>query len=91
MDDVIHVPDEASIRMVFRLLHEEGIYVGASSALNAAAAVEAAKSVGAGHTVVTVLCDGAYRYQSRLFSKRWLESKGLLQAVPEKYHSSLAA
>lgn len=91
VDEAIHVPDEASIAMVFRLLHEEGIYVGASSALNAAAAVDVAKKIGPGKTVVTVLCDGAYRYQSRLFSKAWLESKKLLQAVPEKYHSSLSA
>jgi cysteine synthase A len=32
---------------------------------------------------VTVICDGAARYQSRLFSKKWLASKGLLEAVPE--------
>ena len=42
-----------------------------------------AEKLGPGHTVVTVLCDGAYRYMSRLFSKKWLESKGLLAAVPK--------
>jgi cysteine synthase A len=36
-----------------------------------------------GSKVVTVLCDGAYRYQSRLFSKAWLESKELGEAIPE--------
>ena len=39
--------------------------------------------IGTGKTVVTVLCDGAYRYQSRLFSKKWLQSKGLENAIPE--------
>ena len=37
---------------------------------------------------MTVLCDGAYRYQSRLFSRKWLKSKHLLGAIPphlEKY------
>jgi cysteine synthase A len=29
-----------------------------------------------------MVCDGAHRYASRLFSKKWLESKGLLAAVP---------
>ncbi len=36
-----------------------------------------------GHTVVTVLCDGAYRYQSRIFSKKWLHMKGLYDAIPD--------
>lgn len=57
----IHVPDSESIRMVYRLLHEEGLYVGASSALNVWAATELARKKGKGSTVVTVLCDGAYR------------------------------
>ncbi len=29
--------------------------------------------------MVTVLCDGAYRYASRLFNKTWLAEKQLLQ------------
>jgi cysteine synthase len=57
----LHVPDSASINMVYRLLDEEGLYVGASSALNVWAAAELAKRKGKGSTVVTVLCDGAYR------------------------------
>ncbi|GFZ49789.1 cysteine synthase [Saitozyma sp. JCM 24511] len=80
----LHVPDSASINMVYRLLDEEGLYVGASSALNVWAAAELAKRKGKGSTVVTVLCDGAYRYQARLFSRVWLESKGLLQHIPDK-------
>lgn len=76
--------------MVFELLHEEGIYVGASSALNVCAARNLAKKLGPGHTIVTIICDGAYRYQTRLFSKEWLASKKLLNFVPEKYHSGLA-
>ena len=70
--------------MVYRLMDEEGLFVGASSALNICAAVELAKRKGRGSTVVTVLCDGAYRYQARLFSRVWLESKGLIGFIPEK-------
>ncbi|KAG0322311.1 hypothetical protein BGZ99_003401 [Dissophora globulifera] len=83
IDDALQIPDEESIKMVYRLLDEEGIYVGASSALNVVAAVEMAKKLGPGKNIVTILCDGAYRYQSRLFSKKWLESKGLTDAIPE--------
>ncbi|KAF3914982.1 hypothetical protein ABW21_db0207573 [Orbilia brochopaga] len=86
IDDALHIPDEKSIEMVYRLLDEEGLYVGASTALNVVAAYEMAKVLGPGKTVVTVLCDGAYRYAERLFSKAWLEGKGLLGAIPERLH-----
>ncbi|ORX37595.1 tryptophan synthase beta subunit-like PLP-dependent enzyme [Kockovaella imperatae] len=86
LDGALHAPDAESIRMVYRLLDEEGFYVGASSALNVWAAAELARRKGPGHTIVTILCDGAYRYQARLFSRVWLESKGLLEAIPEKLH-----
>ncbi|KAG8834713.1 hypothetical protein FRC17_007619 [Serendipita sp. 399] len=78
----LHIPDEKSIKMVYEMLDSEGIYIGASSALNVVAAEEVAKKLGPGKTVVTVLCDGAYRYQSRLFSRKWLASKGLEDAIP---------
>ncbi len=84
LDGAVHVPDAESIRMVYRLLHEEGLYVGASSALNAWAATEVARKLGPGHTIVTMLCDGAYRYQTRLFSRVWLQSKGLDKEIPEE-------
>ena len=61
LSGAIHIPDAKSIAMVYRLLHEEGLYVGASSALNVVAAVELAKKKGKGSTIVTILCDGAYR------------------------------
>lgn len=88
LDGSLHVSDAKSIEMVYRCLDEEGIYLGASSALNVVAAKEVAERLGPGHTVVTVLCDGAYRYADRLFSRAWLADKKLLGAIPphlEKY------
>ncbi|KAF9531580.1 tryptophan synthase beta subunit-like PLP-dependent enzyme [Crepidotus variabilis] len=76
------IPDTKSIAMLYKLLDSEGLYMGASSALNVVAAVELAQKLGKGSTVVTILCDGAYRYQSRLFSKSWLKSKDLANAIP---------
>jgi cysteine synthase A len=87
LSGAVHVPDAESIRMIYRLLAEEGLYVGASSALNVWAAQQIAKKKGKGSTVVTVIADGAYRYQARLFSRVWLESKGLLEAIPENLRS----
>ena len=88
LDGSLHVSDEKSIEMVYRCLDEEGLYLGASSCLNVAAARDVALTMGKGHTVVTILCDGAYRYAERLFSRKWLAEKKLLGAVPkhlEKY------
>lgn len=83
VDGSLHIPDEESIEMVYDVLDTEGIYLGASSALNVVAAYKLAQEFGPGKTIVTILCDGAYRYQSRLFSKKWLEGKGLADAIPE--------
>jgi cysteine synthase len=88
LDGSMYISDEKSIEMVYRCLDEEGLYLGASSCLNVAAAKEVAETLGEEHTVVTVLCDGAYRYADRLFSKKWLTEKNLLGAIPkhlEKY------
>lgn len=88
LDGSMHISDEKSIEQVYRCLDEEGLYLGASSCLNVAAAKELAENLGKGHTVVTVLCDGAYRYAERLFSRKWLTEKKLLGAIPkhlEKY------
>ena len=88
VDGALHISDEKTIEMVYRCLDEEGLYLGASSCLNVVAAKEVAEKLGKGHTVVTILCDGAYRYADRLFSRKWLEEKKLVKAIPphlEKY------
>ncbi|XP_071958473.1 uncharacterized protein [Antedon mediterranea] len=89
IDDAVHVTDKEAVEMTFRLLHEHGFFVGASSGLNVAAAVQVAKNLGPNHTVVTCLCDTGQRYYARLFSKEWLESKGLLDSVPKQYWEHL--
>lgn len=83
LDGALSIPDEKSVEMVYDLLDTEGLYIGASSALNVVAAVELAQKLGPGHTIATILCDGAYRYQSRLFSKSWLKAKSLESAIPK--------
>ena len=81
IDDAIRVDDPTCIATVYELLHEEGLFVGGSSGINVAAAVELAKQMGPGHTIVTVLCDGGARYQSRLFNEAWLQSQGARNAA----------
>ncbi len=79
IDAAVHIEDSDTVRHVYRLLHEEGLFLGSTSGLNVAAAEQLARELGPGHTVVTVLCDGGAKYQSRLFNRAWLEQKGLAQ------------
>ncbi len=78
IDDAIQIEDLEAVRMVYRLLQEEGLFLGGSTGINVAAAVQLAKQLGSGHTIVTILCDSGTRYQSRLFNREWLAQKGLL-------------
>ncbi|XP_071484769.1 uncharacterized protein [Diadema antillarum] len=89
VDEAICIQDVDAVNMTFRLLSEEGFFVGASSGLNVVAAVEVAKKLGPGHTVVSCLCDTGQRYYARLFNRAWLQEKGLLDTLPEKYHGYL--
>ena len=77
IDDAITVTDAEALEQVFELQAEEGISVGGSAGLNVAAAIRVARDLGPGHRVVTILCDGAARYQSKLFNPDFLRSKGL--------------
>jgi len=77
IDDAVRIPDAEALEQVFDLLIHEGLSIGGSAGINVAAAIRVAKDIGPGHTVVTVLCDGGSRYQSKLFNPEFLRGKGL--------------
>lgn len=81
IDDALQVTDQEALRVVYQLLRKDGLFMGGSVGINVGGAVALAKQLGPGHTIVTVLCDGGARYQSRLFNPEWLATKGL--SVPE--------
>lgn len=61
--DEARTVDEAAARtMARRLAREEGLFTGTSSALNVVGALEMARELGAGHTVVTVAVDTGLKY-----------------------------
>lgn len=76
-DDAIQIDDHEALRVIYQLLYKDGLFMGGSVGINVGAAVALAKQMGPGHTIVTILCDGGSRYQSKLFNREWLESKGL--------------
>ena len=77
IDWALQVTDQDMVDMVYRLLHKEGWFLGSSTGINVCGAAAVARNLGPGHTVVTVLCDGGSKYQSRLFNKAFLEKQGL--------------
>ena len=77
IDDAIQIHDQECIRVVYQLLRQDGLFMGGSVGINVGAAYALAKEMGPGHTIVTVLCDGGGRYQSRLYNPQWLAEKGL--------------
>ncbi|MCG9890964.1 MAG: cysteine synthase A [Thermosynechococcaceae cyanobacterium MS004] len=77
IDDAIQVDDRSCLRVIYQLLRKDGLFMGGSVGINVGAAVTLAKQLGPGHTIVTVLCDGGTRYQSKLYNPEWLAEKGL--------------
>ena len=77
VDDAVQVADQEMVTLLHRLLREEGWFLGTSTGVNLCAAAGVARDLGPGHTVVTMLCDGGGRYQSRLFNRAWLAERGL--------------
>jgi cysteine synthase A len=77
IDSAVQVTDQEMVDMVYRLLRQDGWFFGSSSGINLGAAVKAAKTLGPGHTIVTILCDDGGKYQSRLYNDEFLAQKGL--------------
>ena len=77
VDMPFRISDEEALTIVFDLLKDQGLLLGGSSGINVAGAIRMARQMGPGHTIVTILCDGGARYQSKLFNPVFLRSKDL--------------
>lgn len=77
IDIPFRILDSEALPVIFDLLSEEGLCVGGSSGINVAGAIRLARELGPGKTIVTVLCDGGQRYQSKLFNPDFLRSRDL--------------
>jgi cysteine synthase A len=77
IDDSYQIEDKEALDIIFNLLKNEGLSLGPSSGINIAGAVKLAKKLGPGHTIATILCDNGTRYASKIYNKKFLESKQL--------------
>ena len=78
-DLIFEVPDAEMLPVLQRMQADEGICLGGSAGVNVAGAMRVARALGPGHTVVTVLCDGAGRYAGKLYNTQFLATRGLPQ------------
>ena len=77
VDMAFCLSDYDALPFIFDLMQYEGLFLGGSSAINVAGAVEMAREMGPGHTIVTILCDSGQRYQSKVWNPEFLKSKDL--------------
>ena len=78
IDSAVQVPDQDMVDLVYRMLKEDGWFMGSSSGINLCGAVKVAERLGPGHTIVTMLCDDGSKYQSRLYNPDFLSEKGFM-------------
>lgn len=86
-DYTFEIDDDTALRCCYELTTSEGLFLGMSSGINVAGAERLAQELGPGHTLCTILCDSASRYQGKMFNREFLKSKGLPE--PEYLSSEL--
>jgi cysteine synthase A len=77
IDTAFQITDQEALPVLFDLIEHEGLVLGGSTAINIVGAMRLAKEMGPGKTIVTILCDGGSRYQSKLFNPAFLREKNL--------------
>ena len=78
LDDVRQVDDQQSFTMARRACREEGLFVGGSGGSALHVAVELAKEVGPGKTIVAILPDSGRAYISKFYSDEWMRDMGFI-------------
>ncbi|MFT3683508.1 MAG: pyridoxal-phosphate dependent enzyme [Phycisphaerales bacterium] len=76
VDEFFQTNDKEAFTMARRLVREEGLFCGGSSGCNVHIALQIAKRLGPGKTVVTVLPDSATRYTTKFLSDQWMKDYG---------------
>lgn len=84
IDEMLQVPDSASVAAMRHLHDFAGLHAGPSTGTNLWGAWQLIASMiadGERGSVVSLLCDGAERYQASYYDEGWLAHKGLAPAA----------
>ncbi|MDG4763845.1 cystathionine beta-synthase [Solwaraspora sp. WMMD406] len=79
-DEIVEVSDQESFALTRRLAREEGLLVGGSCGMAAAAALRVARQAGPDDVVVVLLPDGGRGYLSKIFNDEWMARYGFLES-----------
>ena len=82
VDEVIRVTDAECFQYARDLVRTEGIYTGGSSGGAVAACVKLAERLDSEVNIVTIMCDSASRYLSKIFDDEWMRENGYLRDDP---------
>ena len=77
VDFPFQIDDKYALDVMFKLVEKEGLFLGGSSGINVAGALELAKRIGPGKNIVTILCDSGSRYQTKLYNRNFLVNNDL--------------
>ena len=77
VDISYYVDDKECMETLYKLIKDEGLFLGLSSGVNVMGAIKMAKEMGPGKKIVTILCDDANKYYDKMFNKEYLKSKNL--------------
>ncbi len=83
-DEILAVSDRDSFAMTRRLAREEGLLVGGSCGMAAAAALRVARDAKPGDLVVVLLPDSGRGYLSKIFNDDWLADYGFMSRGDEQ-------
>jgi len=85
IDDAVQVTDQDMISMLFHIEKHDGLLIGTSSALNLYGAYQyALEHKNSGQKIVSILCDSALRYKSKISNEQFLAEKILLQSSKQE-------
>ena len=79
VDEWIRVSDRDSFLVARRLAREEGLLVGGSGGTTVWAALELAKKLGPGKTILSMLPDSGRSYLSKFYDDNWMLEHGFVE------------